>query len=168
MALTKEQKQKIIEDLKEKIKKQRAIIFVDFKSLRTKDLLVLRKQLKGIGGELKVVKKSLLGIAAKNLKAVVKRLKTQIALVLGYEDEISIAKILYNFSKENENLKILAGFLENQIIEKEKIIELAKIPSREELLTKLVGIVSSPLSKFTYVLKENIKGLIVVLAKLKT
>ena len=168
MALTKEQKQKIIENLKEKIQKQKAIIFVDFKGLETKDLVILRKQLKETGGELKVAKKTLLGIAAKNLEAVIKKLKGQIALVLGYQDQISIAKILYNFSKENENLKILAGFLENQIVEKEKIIELAKIPSREELLTKLVGVVSSPLSKFTYVLKENIRGLTVVLSKIKT
>ena len=168
MALTKEQKQKIIEGLKEKIQKQKAIIFVDFKGLETKDLIILRKELKKVDGELKVVKKTLLGVATKNLKITIKKLKNQIALVLGYQDQISIAKILYNFSKENENLKILSGFLENETIEKEKIIELAKIPSREELLTKLVGVISSPLFKLTYILKENIKGLIIVLGKAKT
>ena len=167
MALSKVQKQKIIENLKEKIQKQKAIIFVDFKGLETKDLVILRKQLKETGGELKVVKKTLLGIAAKSLGVIIKKLKGQIALVLGYQDQTSIAKILYNFSKENENLKILAGFLENQIIEKEKIIELAKIPSREELLAKLVGSIKAPMSELVNVLEGNIRNLIWALSAIK-
>ena len=167
MPLTKEQKQEIIEDLKEKIKKQKLIIFVDFRGLKTKDLFVLREKLKTANAELKVVKKTLLGIAFKEIKTTIKELKCQFALILGFQDAIPIAKIIYEFSKENEKLKILGGFFENQIREKEEIIELAKIPSREELLTKLVDIVSSPLSKFTYVIKGNIRSLIVVLTKLR-
>jgi len=66
------------------------------------------------------------------------------------------------------NLKILGGFLENKFVEAEKIIELAKLPTREELLARLVGSISAPISNFINVLEANIKGLIYVLTKAKT
>ncbi len=177
MALTKTQKKKIIEELKEKIGKQKIMIFVDFTGLKVKDLSHLRKKLKAANNELKVAKKTLIGIAFKEAKIEVepKKLPGEIALVFGYKEEISPAKIIWQFSQENPNLKILAGFLAPYIleprggwIEAEKVIELAKLPTRKELLGRLVGSISAPISNFVNVLEANIKGLITVLAKAKT
>jgi len=66
------------------------------------------------------------------------------------------------------NLKILGGIFKNEFVEAEKIIELAKLPTREELLARLVGSISAPISNFINVLEANIKGLIYVLTKAKT
>ncbi|MFQ6049506.1 MAG: 50S ribosomal protein L10 [Candidatus Paceibacterales bacterium] len=168
--LTREQKQKIVEELKEKISKQKAIIFVDFAGLRVKDMFDLRKKLKGGDSELKVAKKSLIHLALKEsrLKIEVKELEGEIALVFGYKDEISLSKIVWQFSEANPNLKILGGFFENKFVETEKIIELAKLPTREELLGRVVGSISAPISNFVNVLEGNLKGLIYVLTKVKT
>ena len=169
MALTKAQKQKIIEDLKEKIAKQRAMIFVDFTGLKVKDLSNLRKKLKAADNELKIAKKTLLLLALKEkkLEMAAEELKGEIAIVFGYKDELSPAKIVYQFSQENPNLKILGGFLENKFREAEEIIALAQLPSREELLAKLVGSISAPISNFVNVLQGNIKGLIYALSAIK-
>jgi len=91
----------------------------------------------------------------------------QLGLVLGFEDEVSAAKLSHQFAKKNANLKILGGFFENEMIGLEKVTALAQIPSREELLAKFVGSISSPISGFANVLQGNIKGLIYALNAIK-
>lgn len=170
MALTKEQKQKILDDLKEKITKQKAMVFVDFTGLKVKDLFDLRRKLKSTDSQLKVAKKTLIKIAFKKRKFEeidIKKLKGEIALVFGFKDEISPAKIIHQFTQTNPNLKILGGFLENKFHNTEEIITLAQLPTREELLERLTRSVSAPISNFVNVLEGNIKGLIYALSAIK-
>jgi large subunit ribosomal protein L10 len=169
MALTKEQKKAILEDLKEKIAQQKAMIFVDFKGLKVKDLFDLRNKLKKIGAQFLVAKKTLMKIALKEkkIKADPQKMEGQIGLVFGFEDEFSPAKAVYQFSEKNENLKILGGFIEsqkNEFLEAEKIITLGQLPSREELLGNLARIFSAPTLGLVNVLSGNIKGLIYALS----
>ena len=169
MPLTKEQKKKIVEDLKEKIARQKAIIFVDFSGLRVKDLSNLRKKLKAANSELKVTKKTLLDLVFKKtgLAIEAKKIKGEIALIFGYKDGLSLAKMIYQFSETNPNLKILGGFFEKKFREAEEIITLAQLPTREELLAKLVGTIFAPVSNLVNVLQGNIKGLIYALSGIK-
>jgi len=170
MAFTRAQKQTVLQDLDEKIDRQKAIIFIDFTGLKVKDFSNLRKKIKAVGDELKVVKKTLMEIAFKKAKieADPKEMPGEIALVFGYKDGMGPAKTIYQFSKENEHLKILGGFFEDKFRTAEDIIVLAQLPSKEELLAKLLGTISAPVSNFVRVLQGNIKGLITVLAKAKT
>lgn len=169
MALTKVQKQKILEGLKEKIAKQKAIVFVDLTGLKVKDSSVLRKKIKTEGNDIKVAKKTLIKLALKSagLDMDIKGLKGEIAMVFGLKDEITPAKTVWQFSKENPNLKILAGILENKIVTLDKVIELAQLPTKEGLLGRLVGSVAAPMSGFMNVLQGNIKGLIYALSAIK-
>jgi len=169
MALTKEQKKNIVEKLKQSIAQQKAVVFVAIDGLKTTKLFDLRKELKQDNCLLTVAKKTLLSIAFKQSKMEfdAKELEGELALVFGFGDEIMPAKIAYQFSKKNKNLKILGGFFENEIKTAEEMIILAKIPSREELLAKVVSSISSPISGFVNVLQGNIKGLVCVLSKIK-
>jgi len=169
MPLTKAQKQKILEDLKEKIAKQKAIIFVDFSGLKVKDFFDLRRRLKDVNSELKVAKKTLLSLVfkEKRLEIDIEKLKGEIALIFGFQDEISPAKIAYQFSQKCENLKILGGLSKNGFLEAEKIVELAQLPTKEEILARMVSSISAPISNFINVLQGNIKGLIYILSKAK-
>ena len=169
MALTKEQKQKIVEELKENIDKQKSMVFVAIEGLKAADLFDLRKRLKAADCLLIVAKKTLLDIAFKERKVGIdmEKLAGQVALVFGFKDQISPAKIPYNFSLGNKNLKILGGFYENKLRDAEEIITLARIPSREELLARVVGSISAPISGFVNVLQANIKGLIYILKQAK-
>ena len=170
MAQTKIQKEKTLDDLKEKIDRQKAMIFVDFTGLKVKDFSNLRKKLKAADNEIKVAKKTLMRIIFKNEKLEIdtKKLPGEIALVFGYKDIISPAKMVWQFSQQNQNLKILGGFIENKLKEAEEIITLAQLPTREELLAKLVGSISAPVYNFVYALQYNLKGLIYLLTKVRT
>lgn len=167
--LSKEQKQKILDDLKDKVAKQKIMIFADFTGLKVKDFYNFRKKIKAAGDALKVAKKTLIQLALKNAKLEmnVKDLKGEIALIFGLKDEISPAKATWQFGEINPNLKILGGIFENKFVGAEKIIELAKLPTRDELLSRLVGSVSAPVSNFFNVLQGNTKGLLRILATIK-
>lgn len=167
--LGKNQKTKILKDLKDKIAKQKAMVFVDFTGLKVKDISRLRKELKKNQNEMKVAKKTLINLALKENKLEITKdkLAGEVALIFGFTDEISPAKTVYQFAKTNPAIKILGGFLENKFKEIEEIVALAQLPSREELLARLVGSIASPMSGFVRVLQGNIKGLVYILANIK-
>ena len=165
MALTKAQKAKQIDSIKEKIVQQKSVIFVDFAKVPSKDLFSLRKSLKEQGCNMKIAKKTLARIAfgRSNISfwnKIKESIPGQLAMVFGIEDEIAPARISYKFAKEHDNLKILCGIFQNRFIGKEKVLELAMIPPRNELLGRLVGSIYSPVSSFVRVLdkiRENKK-----------
>ena len=169
MAQTKEQKKKIVEDLKEKIKNQKIMIFVDFTGLKVADIFELKGNLKLSEAVFKVAKKTLLCIALKDfsrkLAERISQTKRQIAVIFGFGKEPLVAKTVYQFSLKNPNLKILGGHFEGAFREPEEIITLAKLPTKEELLAKLVQSIAAPISNFVYVLESNLKGLIFILSK---
>ncbi len=169
MAFTRAQKQTILQDLDKKIEKHKVIIFFDFTGLKVKDFSNLRKKIKAVGDELKVVKKTLMEIAFKKAKieADPKKMPGEVALVFGYKDGMGPAKTIYQFSKENEHLKILGGFFEDKFRTAEDIIILAQLPSREELLAKLLGTISAPVSNFVRVLQGNIRSLAYIISQIK-
>jgi large subunit ribosomal protein L10 len=159
MALTKEKKGQALESIKAKIAKQKSVIFADFSKVNSADLFKLRRELKENGCSLKIGKKTLVriafgqsGISFWNL--IKKSIPGQLALVFGMEDEIAPARIANKFSKTNENFKILGGIFENRFIDREKALALANLPSRNELLSRLVGSLSSPMSSFVRVLDK--------------
>jgi len=159
MALTKEQKKNQIESIKEKVSNQKSMVFVDFAKVPSKDMFAFRKSLKEAGCNLKVAKKTLVRIAFGQSKiSFWNRIKSvvpgQLALVLGIEDEIAPARISNKFAKDHETFKILGGIFENKFIDKEKVLVLASIPTRNELLSRLVGSLSSPMASFVRVLDK--------------
>ena len=172
MAKTKDQKQKIIETLAEKFREQKSTVFADFSGCDSKFLFKLRDELQKSNCFLKIVKKTLLkktleNLGMKNISEKIDQIKVQLALIFGFEEEIIPAKICYQSSQENENLKILGGIFDNEFVDKEKVIELAQLPSRNELLARLVGSLRSPISGFVNTLRNNIKGLIYALSAIK-
>lgn len=169
MALTKEQKKNIVEKVKKDVDKQKSMVFVAIDNIKTKDLSAFRKKLKEKDCLVTVVKKTLMNLAFKNKKIEVDsdKLKGEIALVYSFGDELSAPKITYNFGKENKSLKILGGYFENKLREKEEIVALALIPSREELYAKVVGSIAAPISGLVNALQGNIRNLVYVLSAIK-
>jgi large subunit ribosomal protein L10 len=169
MPLNREQKQNIIKDLESKIEKQKAIVFMDFTGAKVKDLAIFREKLKEQDGEMKVAKKSLMEVAFKNkdIDIDTKNLNGEIAMVMGYEDELLPSKMVYQFSKENQKAKILGGFLANKFYEVADIIRLAELPSKEQLLGMLVGTMAAPATNFVGVLQGNLRKLVFALSAIK-
>jgi large subunit ribosomal protein L10 len=169
MPLNKKEKETIVDFLKDRLSKQKSIVLFDYTGVKVKDLTSLRNKLKETGNEMKIAKKTLFSIAFKACKLDFdfKKIKTEIALAFGLKDEVSPAKLIDKFAKDNKTAKILGGFLENKFIDEQGIKELALLPSKNELLAKLVGQIAAPCSGFLNVLQGNISGLVRALSQIK-
>lgn len=167
--LTKKQKQQIVEDLTKKISKTKSVVLVEFTGTNTAQIGEVRRELKKNDAELKVAKKTLVNLALEknNFKIDLDQFKTQVAVALGYGDEVSAIKVLDKISKKTKTLKMLAGLVGKDYFDQKSILALAKVPSRDELLAKLVGTISTPISGFANVLQGNIRGLVQVLGQIK-
>ncbi len=171
MPKTREQKKEILENLKEKIKNSKSVIFASFDSLGVKENEELRVQLKSQGGEYYVPKKTLLKMAleANQIKDVDPvEMEGRVAVVFGYEDEVVPAKVVDDFkSKYEDKLIFRGGLLEGKFLAPEKIEELAKLPSKQELCARLVGSLASPMSGLANVMAGNMRNLVYVLSAIE-
>ena len=170
MPLTREQKQNILKDLEAKFSRAKAAILVDFNKLSVAKTMELRLLLKQIGADYKVAKKTLMKRVLKSgdyIGVDIDELKTQVGVVFSYGDPVPAAQSIYKFSKINEALKILGGFIGLNWQDKNKIIILAKLPPREIILGQLVGVIASPLSGLVTVLSGNMRNLVNILNNIK-
>ena len=159
---TKAQKKEIIKDLAQKIESSKGVVFSDFKGLNVKDMTEVRKELRVQGIEMQVLKKTLITLALKDagIELDATKMEGQIAVAASDKDEIAAAKIIAKFAKANENLKIVGGLLGKEVLTKEEVENLAKLPGKEELLAKMVGSLNAPVSGFVNVLAGNLRGLV--------
>lgn len=167
--LTKIQKASVIEGLKEQLKRQKILIFSDFRGISVAKLKQLRRALKKGDAEYKVAKKTLIDRALKeaNLPGEVKKLEGEIGIAFGYGDQVEPAKVLLKFGKENETFKVLGGILNATILGAKDIVALAKLPSREILLAQVVEAIAGPIRGLVTVLQGNMRNLVVVLNQVK-
>jgi len=165
MAKTKEQKNQAVEQIKQALKEQKAIYFVNIENLDAATLFKAREALRKSNAKFLVAKKKLIEIAFKQEKIAFdpKALKGPIALIFGFEDEISPARIIYEFQKEKETPRLLGGIVEEELLSEQGAIELAQLPPKENLLTGLVRLLQAPIANFETVLQANIKGLLIIL-----
>ena len=157
----------VVEEMKEKLQSSQGAVFVGFSGLSVADATKLRRKFREGGVEYKVVKNTLTRIAAdelgfNDLDAV---LEGPTAIAYSSEDTVAPAKILKNFIKETktEALTVKAGIADGQVIDAAAVEALASLPSREELLAKLVGSMQAPISGLVNVLQGNIRNMVYVL-----
>jgi large subunit ribosomal protein L10 len=172
MAKTKEEKQQIIKDLKDNFTLNEAVVIIGFHGVDSDSLFALRKKLKESGCSLIVAKKTLLEKVLEKMGQPetadrIREIKTQLALVFNKKDEIIPSKICHQFSKENENLKLLGAIVRKEFLSGEKVIELAKLPSREEIISRMLGTLKNPISGLVNSLKGNLNNLVYILSKIK-
>lgn len=155
MPKSKQQKTDTLEKIKQQIASAKAVVFTDYKGSKMTDLQEIRKNIKARGGKFEITKITLAKLAFGNNK--LKDLVGKASLALGYsnEDEVGVPKEIKAYGKKNPNLKILGGFYEGNFLSAEEMMKLADIPSKEELIVKLLGTLRSPM----YGLVGNLGGL---------
>ena len=168
MPKTLDQKKETVKKLTDAFKSSKSVIFSEIKGLNVADTSELRAQLRKekVGhtvAKLTLVKRALrqAGLKVKDFD-----FKTQVAVSFS-DDETAAARILKKFSKGNENLKVLSGFLEGESIDEAKIAQLASMPSRKDLLGQLVSVIAGPSRGLVTVLSGNLRGLVQVLSQVK-
>ncbi len=159
--LTKEQKKAIIDDLSQTIKENKVLVMADFRGLSVEETNELKKGIKEAGGKLKVAKKTLLNLALKDngVEFDSRQFTGPLAFIFGPE-ETEVPKKVFSYAKKNDKLKIEGGVLEKQIISGKEVEALAKMPSKQEMLARLVGTINAPISSFVWALSGNLSGLV--------
>ncbi len=166
----KPEKKKRVEELSAIMKSAKGFALIDYSSLDVKSQQELKKRLKKAGANMLVAKNTLLKIAAinagfKEISDNENALTNQTALVFSNSDPVSPIQIVGRFQTETEITDFKAGIIEGIFQDKESLIRISKLPSRDELLARVVGAVSSPLYGITGILNANMQKLVWILTE---
>ncbi|HXX56925.1 MAG TPA: 50S ribosomal protein L10 [Thermodesulfovibrionales bacterium] len=169
-ALNKEEKGTAIAELKGKFSEAKAVIFTDYKGMTVAELSELRRLLRSGGLDYRVVKNTLARIASQDTPVAVAKdaFKGPVALAVGYDDPVTAAKKIIEFSKKNEKLKLKGGVIEGKFLGAQEVRAVADLPPREVLLSMLAGALQAPMSKLARALSATVSNLGYAMHSLKT
>lgn len=165
MPKTRSQKTELLEKYKEILKNKSGYLLVNSDKIDTTTVTKLKVQLKDVDANFAVVKNSIFKVA---LQETEQPLQTQeldgpTALIYFEQDPTGPAKLLKQIQKENKLLDAKGGVFEGEFLSEERVMQLADIPSREVLLSQLLGSMSAPLTGFMNAITGNVRGLTMVL-----
>lgn len=145
---TKAFKSEKIETIKAKAQKAQVAIITEYKGYSVEEITALRRSIQQNGGDYMVTKNTLAKIAFKgtDFEVLIDSLTGPIAIAFGFEDQVSPAKAVAKFIKDTKKGAILGGALDGKLLSVKEAEALAKMPSKEELIAKLLGSVNSPAS----------------------
>lgn len=169
MAKTKLQKQDILNNINQKIKNSKSLVISVFDKLPVNQDQELRKELRKNNVKHEVIKKTLLkkSFTENKIDGLPENELIGNISLSASEDEVMGAKVLANFAKDKDDFKIIGGLLNSVWVDANKILELAKLPTKPELIAKTVNTIKAPLSGFVNVLSGNVRGLVNVLNNIK-
>ena len=145
-----ERKKQMVADLSERIKNSCAGVVVDYKGINVEDDTKLRKELREAGVEYTVVKNTILGRAVEDagLAGLEDVLEGTTAIATSADDYVASARILQKFADSHDNFSLKSGYLDGEVISMEKLMALAKLPSREVLLATVCSVFNAPIAAF--------------------
>ena len=151
-----ELKQPIVEAIAEEIKDAQSVVLVDYRGLTVAQDTELRKQLREAGVVYKVYKNTMMKRAFEGteFEGLESCLEGPSAIAVSKDDATAPARILCKFAKDAPALELKGGVVEGTVYDVAGLTELSKIPSREELLSKLLGSIQSPITNFARVIKQ--------------
>lgn len=167
--LSKIEKQKIIDDLASRFHSMPSVFVVEYQGLKVNEMDVLRKKLRQTNTELKIVKNTLLEKAS--LGTDVEKMKdlfsgpTAIAICDG--ESSAAAKVFIDYGKDFPEIKIKGGIFEGEVVDLSRIERIAKLPSRQELISEFIGLLGAPMGNLVGVLEQARSNIVGVLEGLK-
>ena len=163
MSLTKKQKISLVDESVKRLKENETAVFVGFNGVSVEDFKKLKRELKKVGADLKVVKKRLLNISLKNsgINFDTMTAKSQIAAVFAKGDLTSVASIINKFAKvikksKKGEFEVLGAYdmKENRMVDAKEFNLVATLPSREVLLSQIAMMLTMPIKKIMFGLTE--------------
>ncbi len=145
-----ELKKQQVADLKERFENSCAGVIVDYKGISVADDTKLRKELREAGVKYTVTKNTLIRLAVDgtDLAGLESVLEGTTAVATSADDYVAAARILGKYADANENFNLKGGYIDNEVIDLEKLNSLAKLPSREVLLANVLGAFNAPIAAF--------------------
>ncbi len=151
-----ELKQPIVQEISDSIKEAQSVVVVDYRGLTVAEDTELRKQLREAGITYKVYKNTMMNFAFKgtDFESLAPVLEGPSAIAISTTDATAPARVLAKFAKNAKALEIKAGVVEGVFYDADGMKAIADIPSREELLSKFLGSIQSPITNFARVLNQ--------------
>ena len=151
-----DEKQPIVAEIAAHIKDAQAVVLVDYRGLTVAQDTNVRKQLREAGITYKVYKNTMMNFAFKGtaFESLVPFLEGPSAIAISNDDATAPARLLVKLAKDAPNLELKAGVIEGTVFDAAGVLEIAKIPSRDELVSKLLGSLQSPITNFARVLNQ--------------
>jgi large subunit ribosomal protein L10 len=171
--MNRNEKTELANSLKEKFMKASVAVFADYKGLTATQADDLRKSLRGHNAEVKVLKNNVARLITKDgamgtdAKSVMDGVVGPTLVAFAYGDPAAVAKAIHKFSVDNEALKLKESLMGTKRIEAAGVEELAKLPSKEVLLAKLLGTMNAPVTNFVGVLAAVPRSLVTVLSAIE-
>ena len=167
--MKKNKKQEVVKELNEKFLKSNLVIVSEYKGLDVQMMTALRKKVREVDAEIRVVKNTLLRIASEetDVKSILEYFKGPNAIMMSKDDPVAAAKALVNFAKEFEKLKIKAGVLDGKVLAVQDIKKLSSMPSKEVLLSQLLSVFNAVPTSFVRVISGVQLNLLNVLNAIK-
>ncbi|MPM70111.1 50S ribosomal protein L10 [bioreactor metagenome] len=166
MAITSE-KQALVEELKEKLSNTKGAVLTNYRGLNVAQDTKLRRKLREAGVEYRVIKNTMMRIAAKEvgLEGLEESLEGPTAIAISFTDPVAPAKVISEFVKENklQALEVKAGLVEGKVIDAQGVKALASLPPREVLIAKALGSMQAPIVGMVNVLQGSIRNLVYAL-----
>ena len=165
--MNREEKAKEIALLRADLEESNTVFVVNFTKQRVAEDWLLRKQVKAAGGRYRVVKNTLAARGAQGTAAgpVIQKLTGTTALATTATNPVALAKALSVYSKEHPDFTFRAGIVEGRVVSINQIAELALMPSKEELLAKIMYLVGSPARGVVTAIQSVIRGMAIVLQR---
>ncbi len=150
------QKEEEVKALADQVKDAKLVLLTDYRGINVTDVTNLRKTLRGTSSDYKVIKNNITrrAFAECGIEGLNDALLGPTAVIIGKEDYLEPAKAIYEFTKKNDFYKIKGGIIEGKVMTAEEIITLAKLPSRETLLSMLAGVLLGNISKLAVALDQ--------------
>ena len=150
------QKKEEVSKLAESMKDAKLILLTDYRGINVADVTNLRKDLRNVDAEYRVIKNNITkrALAECKIEGLDEKLEGPTAVIMTNEDYLEATKVIYKFSKDNEYYKIKGGVIEGKVMTTEEIITLAKLPSRQDLLSMLAGGLLANISKLAVALEQ--------------
>ncbi|GGG90595.1 50S ribosomal protein L10 [Paenibacillus radicis (ex Gao et al. 2016)] len=150
-----QEKQQAVETISAKLRESTSTVVADYRGLNVAQVTELRKQLREAGVEFQVLKNSLVRRAteAAELAELNEILVGPTAIAFSNGDAVAPAKILNDFAKKNDALKLKGGVVEGKVVGHEQIKALAELPSRDGLLSMLLSVLQAPVRNFALAVK---------------
>jgi len=155
LSLNLEQKQAVVAEIGAQLAHAQTIVLAEYRGLEVQEMTDLRKKARSAGVYLRVLKNTLArrAVAGTPFAGLSDKMIGPLAYGIS-SDPVQAAKVLQEFAKSNEKFVIKAGAMPNLVMSAKDVAELAKMPSREELLAKLLGTMQAPVAKFVRTLNE--------------
>ena len=150
------QKKEEVTKLANKIKEAKLVLLTDYRGINVEDVTGLRAELRKSNTEYTVIKNNITkrALAEAGIEGLEDKLVGPTAVIMSNEDYLEPSKTIYNFVKNNEYYKIKGGVIEGKVMTAEEIITLAKLPSKETLLSMFAGALLANISKFAVALDQ--------------